>query len=345
MSDYSSNATLAQIAQRLAAASRIAIFTHSKPDGDAVGSTLALARTLAMLGKSASPVYLPPWSARFDALIGATPVIHERHGIWTDAALTSADACAVLDTGSWSQLADAKAFLSPRRESTVLVDHHAHGDGDVAALRHIDTRAASACELVAELCRLLLAAASFRELPGEIAAPLYLGVATDTGWFRYSNTRPATLRLAADLIDAGVDHNRLYRTIEQSDSPRRLLLTQRALASLEYLASDRAALMSITKRDIEECNATQDELGGLTDLPQAVGSVRVVAVLTEVEPRLTKASFRSKAPDPGQPLIDVNKIAQTFGGGGHIQAAGAKLQLPLAQAREQVRAALTGAFA
>jgi phosphoesterase RecJ-like protein len=345
MSDYSSNATLAQIAARLREASKIIIFTHAKPDGDAVGSTLALARALTALGKSAAPIYLPPWSTRFEALIGATPVIHERRGIWTDPALTSADACAVLDTGSWNQLADAKAFLVPRRASTVLVDHHPHGDADVADLRHIDTTSASACELVAELCRLLLSLASIRDLPRHVAEPLYLGLATDTGWFRYSNTRSATLRMAADLIDAGVDHNRLYRNTEQTDSPRRLMLTQRALASLEYLASDRAAMMCVTKRDIEECNATQDELGGLTDLPQAVGSVRAVAVLTEVESTLTKVSLRSKAPDPGQPLIDVNKIAQTLGGGGHVHAAGVKMHMPLAQAREHIRAALIGAFA
>lgn len=345
MNTYVSNATLTQIAQRLSEAKRVAVFTHAKPDGDAVGSTLALARSLALTGKAATPVYLAPWSGRFDALVGGTPVLHERQGVWQDPVIVAADACAVLDTGSWNQLADAKAFLQPRRAATVLVDHHPHGDADVAELRHIETRAASACELVAELCRLILGAPSLRGLPRVVAEPLYLGLATDTGWFRYSNTSAATLRMAADLIDAGVDHNRLYRRIEQSDSPRRLLLTRRALDTLEFIAGERGAMMIVSQRDIEECHATQDELGGLTDLPQSVGSVRVVAVLTEADPALTKVSLRSKAPDDGQTLIDVNKIAQTMGGGGHVHAAGAKLRTPLAEATATVRAALTSALA
>jgi bifunctional oligoribonuclease and PAP phosphatase NrnA len=349
MPAYSSNASLADVAQRLGAARRVAIFTHAKPDGDALGSTLALARALRLRHIEATPVYLPPWSSRFDAIVDGTPVLHmpadpAAAAAWLDRPeLTTADTFAVLDTGSWSQLSHVRPLLEPRAAQCVIVDHHAHGDESIASVRHIDVRAASACELVAEVCRLILGAGAMRELPVSVAEPLYLGVATDTGWFRYSNTKPATLRLAADLIDAGVDHNRLYRRIEQSDSPRRLLLTQRALASLEYLAADRAAIMSITQRDVAECKATQDELGGLTDLPQSVGSVRAVAVLTEVEPALSKVSFRSKAADAGQRVIDVNQLAQQFGGGGHVHAAGAKIALPLAEARRKVADALAQA--
>lgn len=337
---YESNATLRQIADRLRIARRVVLLTHSKPDGDAVGSTLALARTLDRLKIEAVPIYLPPWPTRMNPIVGRTRVIHESHGCWEQPWLESVDTIGILDTGSWVQIADAKPWLASRTSRAVLVDHHSHGDGDIAGMRHIHPASASACELVAELCGILLEITDRRRFPLEIAEPLYLGLATDTGWFRYSNMKPDTLRLAADLIEAGVDANRLYRTVEQADTPSRLELIRRALDSLELLDGNRAAMMTVTRADVAACQASQDEVGGLTDLPQTIGSVRVIAVLTEVEEKLTKVSLRSKAADPGQREVDVNVLAHRFGGGGHVHAAGAKIRLPLADAREKVRKAL-----
>lgn len=333
---YTTNASLADIAARLKAAKSVVLLTHSKPDGDAVGSTLSVARALTRLGIKAAPIYLPPWPSRMDAIVASTHVVHEKHGCWEQPWLNEVDAVAVLDTGSWGQLADARKWLEPRAAMTVLVDHHAHGDGEIASMRHIDASSASACELAAELCRLLLGAKIYRDLPQEIAEPIFLGIATDTGWFRYSNMKPGTLRLAADLIEAGVDHNRLYRQIEQADTPHRLQLIKRALDSLELLDNERAAIMTITQADVAACHATQDEVGGLTDLPQTIGSVRVIAVLTELEPMLTKVSLRSKAANPGQREIDVNTLLNPLGGGGHFHAAGAKIKLPLADTKAKI---------
>ncbi|MBL8747470.1 MAG: DHH family phosphoesterase [Phycisphaerae bacterium] len=338
---YTTNATLADIAARLRAATSVALFTHSKPDGDAVGSTLSVARALIRLGIKATPVYLAPWPSRMDPIVADTRVVHEKHGCWDEPWLKEVDAAAVLDTGSWGQLADARKWLEPRADITVLVDHHSHGDGDIAHLRYIDPSSASACELAAELCRILLNLDAYRQLPADIAEPIYLGVSTDTGWFRYSNMKPSTLRLAADLIEAGVDHNRLYRQVEQADTPHRLQLIKRALDSLELLDQDRAAIMTITKADVTACHASQDEVGGLTDLPQTIGTVRVIAVLTELEPTLTKVSLRSKAANPGQREIDVNALLNPFGGGGHFHAAGAKIKLPLAETKAKIARAIT----
>lgn len=334
--EYVSNATLAQIATRLSEARRVAILTHSKPDGDAVGSSLALARTLAARGVSAIPVFLPPWSPRLDPIVAQTPVIQESHGTWRRDELADIDCVAIVDTGSWTQLADARPWLESHLDQTVVIDHHAHGDPALSSLRHVDTSAAAAAQLVAEVCRLLLAAPSCAALPTTIAEPLYLGLATDTGWFRHSNVTSDVMRLAAQLIDAGVDQNRLYRLVEQNDSPKRLLLIQRALMSLQLLSRDRAAVMSVTAADIAACEASQDELGGLTDLPQTVGTIRVVAVLTELEPHLVKVSLRSKAVEAPEQSVDVNAIAKSLGGGGHVHAAGAKLKLTLVEARARI---------
>ncbi|MDX2115419.1 MAG: DHH family phosphoesterase [Planctomycetota bacterium] len=339
---YASNCTLEELAARLKSVQSAVILTHSKPDGDAFGSTLALARTLHTLGARATPLYLAPRQPRIEIVVAPTHVLHEGKGCFERPEVASADAVVICDTGSWSQLAAAREFLQPRRERTMIIDHHAHGDAEIAALRHVEPRAASTCELMARLCGLLLNVPSAARFPPDIAEPLYLGVATDTGWFRYSSMTSATLRLAADLVDAGVDHNRLYRRIEQADTISRLRIIERALASLELIDDGRAAVMSISLRDVAETGASQDEVGGLTDLPQTLASVRVVAVLNELEGGITKASFRSKAAEPGAPVIDVNALAQTFGGGGHRHAAGAKIAMPLEQARKAVERALAG---
>lgn len=340
--EWRTTASLEQISARLISARRIAVFTHSKPDGDAVGSALALTRALAALGKHAIAVFLTPWSDRFNAVVRDTPVIIE-HERWTDhEELRDIDTAVIVDTGSWSQLADARPWLEPRAADTIILDHHAHGDPGVAPARYIDTAAAAACEIIAALCARLLGIDAPARFPLPVAEALYLGIATDTGWFRYSNTTAQTLRLAADLIDAGVDHNALYRAIEQSDKASRLLLIGRALHSIRFVHNNTIAIMTITLRDIAETGADMEEVGGFTDLPQSVASVRSVAVLVELEPNLIKVSFRSKA---GDDSVDVNLAAQQLGGGGHKHAAGAKIKRPLPEAINAVLDALIKAGA
>ena len=337
---WSSNTTLAEIAVRLRGVARVVVLTHSKPDGDAVGSTLALARSLRRLGIEALPVYLAPWPSKFDTIVGDTPIMHERHKWWDEPEIKSADLALVMDTGSWNQVADAKHFLQGRLTETIIIDHHGHGDIDDQTMRYIDVAAAAAAEPAAALCVMLLGVASPRELPAEIAEPLYLGIASDTGWFRYANTTSHTLRLAADLIDAGVNADRIFQVTEQSDSPARLRLMKRAISGLQLLDNDRVAIMALRRKDFDDTGATDDEAGGLVDLPKSIGTVRVIVLATEMEPGLTKFSFRSKA---GAGEVDVNLLAQRFGGGGHKLAAGAKIKAPLDEAVARVAAALTGA--
>lgn len=335
---WASNATLEQIADRLRAAASVVVTTHSKPDGDAVGATLALARSLNRCGGKATVLYLDPWSSIFDPFIADTPVIHEHRNVWAEPALADPAAVAIVDTGSWNQLADARAWLEPRADRTVVIDHHVHGNPEVASMRCIDPAASSACELVAEVCLKLLGLQRSSELPLDIAEALYLGIATDTGWFRFSNTSAKAMHLAAELLEAGARHSMIYQAVEQNDKPARLKLMARALEHLEFLDHGRIAMMTIAHRDIVETGATMEDAGGMSDIPNCVGSVRVVAVLTELAPSLTKLSLRSK---PGAGAVDVNRMAQRFGGGGHFHAAGAKIPLPLREAADAVARALT----
>lgn len=331
-----SNASIEEVAERLKGARRVVILTHSKPDGDAVGSTLALARALACLEIKATPAYLDPWPARFDPIVGSTPIVREHAGMWDSAALKDPDLIVIVDTGSWNQVADARQFIQARMGRTIVVDHHGHGDITDGTMRHINVSYAAACEPVARICSLLLGA-KLKSLPPDVAEPLYLGIASDTGWFRYSNTTAQTFRLAAALIDAGANADRIFQIAEQSDSPERILLMQRALSSLRLLDDNRVAVMTLRRKDFEETGTTDDEAGGLIDLPRSVGTVRVTLLATEVEPALTKVSFRSKA---GDDEIDVNLIAQRFDGGGHKHAAGAKIKATVDETVERILGAL-----
>lgn len=341
-----STASIDEIAAWLRAVPSVALLTHAKVDGDAVGSTLAVARALTRIGIKATPVYMGLWSNRFDAVVGTTPTIREKHGVWSSPPLSDIQHALVLDTGSWNQLADAKSWLVPRCSRCAVIDHHLHGDADVAPMRFINTKAAAVCEIAAELCVKLLGVRSAAELPVEVAEPLLLGLASDTGWFKHSSTTPHVLHLAGDLMQAGARHNWLFQTVEQGDEPSRLKLIGRALSSLEFHSGSRIAILHTTQADLAECGSTLDDAGGLTDLPLTVGSVRVAASVVEVEPSLSKVSFRSKAGQAGKNEVDVdvNALAQTLGGGGHRHAAGVKIHKPLPEALEAVRSALVRAM-
>jgi bifunctional oligoribonuclease and PAP phosphatase NrnA len=327
---YTSNTTLEAIADRLRAVNTILISTHVKPDGDAIGSTLALARALMRLEKDVTVVHHGPWSHRFDPYLGDVEILHYEG----QCDLPETEAIVIADTGAWSQLTRLKPHLEPRHDKTIVIDHHRHGS-DCAALRFIEPEASAVCEPMARLCKLLL---DVEKLPVDIAEPLYFGIATDTGWFRFNSVRPETFHLAAEFIAAGVDQSAIYRHIEQGDNVPSLILLRKALDSMELLNENGSALMLLTQENIKDAKADPDDTTGLIDVPQRVQSIRVVGLVVELRPDLTKISLRSKPGDqPGEPFVNVDLLAGVFGGGGHVHAAGAKVGKPVAEVLTELR--------
>jgi bifunctional oligoribonuclease and PAP phosphatase NrnA len=318
------------------------VVTHAKPDGDAVGSSVGLARTLARLGVDAGLLYVGPvpgWAEQFTREL---PLRTIAPGTPIDPVGMTPDLVVIVDTGSWSQLSELRPLLQPRADRSIIIDHHLHGDPNVAERRLIQRSAASCTQVLAPLCAGLLGVSSCSALPLEIAEPLYLGLATDTGWLRYSSVSPATLRLAAELLEAGVDHTRLYRIIEQQDAPARWMLFGRALTSLEIARSGSVAIMSLSNRDFAETGAERDQTNGFADMLLTVASVELSVVLSEQDAPsgtapVTKLSFRSK---PGPGAIDVNVLAKTFGGGGHARAAGAKFSGTVSETKARLLSSL-----
>jgi len=171
---------------------------------------------------------------------------------------------------------------------------------------------------------------------------LFAGVAERGGEpFPIDDQPPAGRRVlffpVDELLEAGVDHASVFQRVEQMDRPARLRLLGRALASLELHGDEQIALMCMRRSDFQDCCGDQEDAGGLTDMLLTVAPVRIAASLTEIEGERTKVSLRSKRSyAPGQQTIDVNEIARRLNGGGHAQAAGARLDLPLEEAKRRV---------
>ncbi len=352
MSDgWTTNTTPGDLAGWLRGQRAVVILTHTKPDGDALGSSLALARAInrATGSSGAASVAecwyagpMPPWA---QALMGETKCRVIDPGQPVPGALDPS-AVVVTDTGAWGQLEPFADWLRPRAASTAVIDHHLSGDSEVGDRRLLDTGAAAVVQPVALVCLELLGLDSPTELPADIAEALYLGLATDTGWFRHSNVDRRAMHLAGDLLATGVNHGRLFELIEQQDRTSRLRLLRRALATLEVVPDKHFAMMSLTKSDFDEAGAAPGDSGGFVDIARSVRDIRVTAVLTEAEPDapegpITKISMRSKSePHEGREPVDVAAVCRTLGGGGHARAAGVRLRMPLAEAKAKLLEAL-----
>ena len=350
---YTSTCTVAEAAVRLSRAgegTRLLV-THAKPDGDALGSVMALQRTLHDLGIRADAVVVPPVPDPLRRLAG-----FERVEVWTRGWTPPAgvDQVVVLDTGAWSQLGGMGPVVQERLAETMVIDHHLGGDVN-APFRLIDGEAAAACEIVAEVVQCLVRpghpqgkregdSAAFKPLPGVTRDALFVGIASDTGWFRFSNVRPQTHELAARLIRMGCDHAALYGLLEQADRTEKLDLLTRALGSLIRVPEADAAVMVLRAEDFRATGARPEETERLIDVPQSVDAINVVVLLSEAAGRgntVTRMSFRSKPVGPdGHPPVNVSDLAGRFGGGGHARAAGARRDAPIDEVLPEVLAAL-----
>ena len=369
-SDYTTSTLTLEAAAKwlLEAEGPVLVVTHAKPDGDALGSATAAAGALRARGVEAVTVLCPPVPQNLldlppiqeqlerDELVIFDPAHADEASRIAD--LPRFDRLLIVDTGAYSQLGPLANLVRERVADTLILDHHLSGDVP-APRRYVDGRAAAAAEIVAALIDAMPPPATHADaeergsasdrasgmgLTPAIAEALYVGIASDTGWFRFANTRPATLRLAARLIEAGVDHAALHRRLEQTDRAEKIALLGRALASLRLLNGGKAAVITLTRDDFAQTGATEDETERLIDTPQQIASVEVICLLTEREVpgheaagHHTRLSLRSKPPlDPRAEPVNVAEIARRFGGGGHAQAAGARVDRPLAEVEAEV---------
>jgi len=230
--------------------------------------------------------------------------------------------CNIVDTNSCVQLPQFDEWLKKSKKKILVIDHHITNDG-LGDVELVDTTAAAAGEIVLDLMKY----AGWPLTPG-IAEALFVALSTDTGWFRFGNADSRIFRCAAELIDAGARPNLLYGKMYQNFSPQRLKLMIRMLERLELHFDGRLATQCIMRSDFDETGATGPDTENLIDECQRLTSVEAAALFVELADGKFRCSLRSKAD------IDVRRIAQKYGGGGHKVAAGLTLTGPFENAKQ-----------
>lgn len=301
---------------------RFLLMTHVRPDGDALGSELALAAALRRHGKTARVVIASSLPPRYRFLDPDGTKI-ERFTPPGDG-FRDTDAVIVVDTGTWNQIGDFGPFLKTLDVPKLVIDHHRTQD-DLGGLHLVDTSAEAAGRLVYEAC-----VALGTPVDAEIADALFLAVATDTGWFRHSNTRPETFALAEELTRAGANPNVLFDRLYEQNSFGKLRLTGRALERMTTLADGQVIYTEVHLSDYAETGSTPPDTEDLINFPRSVEGTEVALMFIEQRGGGVKVSFRSRS------KVDVDKIAEQFGGGGHRLAAGATVPGTMDEVRRKV---------
>src|SRR5262245_29930313 len=298
------------------------LMTHIRPDADGLGSQLALAEALRGLGKEPRVVIASRFPPRYTFLDPGRQVV-ENFTPPGDGFRT-ADAIVVMDTGTWNQLGDFGSFLKSFTGPKAVVDHHVT-QNDLGAVRFVDATSESTGRLTYELIRAL-----GTPITPAMANNLFVALATDTGWFRHPNATAASFALAGELVGLGATPTTLYESLYESAPVARLKLHGVALSRLTTRAAGQIAYTEITLKDYVDTGAVPGDTEELVNYPRSVEGVEVALLFIEQAEGDTKVSFRARS------KVDVSRLAETYGGGGHRLAAGARVPEPLAAAREKV---------
>jgi phosphoesterase RecJ-like protein len=303
---------------------RFLLTTHVRPDADGLGSMKALALALTRQGKDVrcliASVFPPRYrfldpESKVERFVASTPPV-------------TPDAVIVLDTGTWNQLGDFGPYLREMTAARVVIDHHQTQD-DLGALCFVDVSAEATGRLAYEAVQ-----AMGVPVDAEIANALFVALAMDTGWYRHSNARAATFELAGRLVAAGARPEFLYERLFEECSLARMKLTGLVLDRLEVTHGGLVAHTELRLADYQATGATPQDSEDLVNFTRSLTGVEVGVFFMEQPRGGVKISFRSRA------KVDVARLAEQFGGGGHRLASGAIIQAPLEQARARVLEAI-----
>lgn len=310
---------------------RFVLSSHVRPDADAIGSEMGMKGILELLGKSVTIVN-PSATPNHLQFLDPQGMIQKLGADIKPKLAREADVHIVLDTSAWQQLADVRGVLEKTAARKVVIDHHISSD-DLGALEFKDVEAAATGVLITELAQFL-----HLTPPPETAEAIFCAIATDTGWFRFSNTDARTLQAAAWLIDRGARPHVLYQQLHERSSLARLKLHGRVLDRVVVECDGRLAHTYVLQDDFKETGAHPSDTEDLVNECLTVEGTQCAAIIVEQQSRQAKVSFRSRTD------LDVAQIAEQFGGGGHKKASGAMLPGPLFAARATVLEVLRNAL-
>jgi phosphoesterase RecJ-like protein len=292
----------------------VALFSHVSPDGDCVGSMLAIGLALEKMGKEVSFYNPDPLPSYLAFLPGSSRI---RRGFPNP----QPKVLMFVDCTDLQRVNLTMSEISP--ESTVLnLDHHISNQF-FGHFNWVDARTSASAEIAVTLINRLGV-----EIDRDLATNLYTAIVTDSGCFQYTNTTAKTHRLTAELLDVGLDLALIHHNIFEQKPLAQIRLLQSALNSLEIQADGQLAVMILSLEDFRSCGAEQELSEGLVNHARSIAGVEVAVLLKEVGPQEIKGGLRSNL------WLNVNEIAAQFGGGGHKRAAGCTLRLPLAEAKQ-----------
>lgn len=308
------NDSFAEIMECILAADSIALSGHLNPDGDAIGACLALGGALEKAGKRVQ-VILESYADKYHLIPNGHLVCEAK-----DAEVPTL--FIALDCGDEGRLGDA-AEIFRRAERKINIDHH-ESNTYFGEWNYVAADASSTSEIVFHLLegRLSITAAE--------AAGLYAGLIYDTGGFRHSSTSPETMRIAGELMGYGIPFTEIYNRFFDARSFTELKLMGRALDNAELLFGGEVVCSAITTTEIEELGGSSRELDAVINYLKGVLGAKIACFFYEKTKTDVKGSFR------GNDGYDVCALAQKFGGGGHVKAAGCTISAPIAQAKAMV---------
>lgn len=306
---------------------RVVLTTHVNPDGDGLGSEVGLAHLLRQQGLEVSIANPSPTPARFGFLFNELPGVDRT----ADAvkALRQAEVIVVIDISDLGRLGMLATTVVDRGVTVCCVDHHVSPGTLPPGPRYMDHTAAATGELVCEI-----ALANDWAVPPLAARALYVAILTDTGGFRFSNTRPRTLRIAAELLEKGaLDAEDIYLDVYANAPPGRPRLLAEVLQTLVVEPDLGLSWVTVPPGALERHAVSVDDLEGISEFPRSVSGTRMALMFREISRGRVKVSLRSVGD------IDVAAFARPFGGGGHVHAAGLSVEGTIPEVQEQVLAA------
>ncbi|MCA1622530.1 MAG: bifunctional oligoribonuclease/PAP phosphatase NrnA [Acidobacteria bacterium] len=295
---------LSQVVELIENKQNFAITTHVRPDGDGIGSSLGLCWLLRSLGKNAEVIVRDGIPISYTLLPGAEEIrqISQVNGKY--------DAIFVIECSDINR----PGIKGLENQITVNIDHHATSE-HFGTINWIDATASAVGEMIYNLCK-----AIGGRITKEIAECVYLALVTDTGSFHFSNTTERTLKIASELVKVGVKPARISEAVYNSYPWSRIELMRQVLATVKRDADGKVAWMRQTHAMSENANAVDGDNSGFVNIPLAAKEVEAVVYMRETAPNNYRVSLRSKGD------INVARVAEKFGGGGHKNAAGCRVE-------------------
>jgi len=296
-----------EIIKAIEKAERIAVLPHVFADGDALGSSIALALALRKMGKQVRVYIEEEIQHTFDFLPGK-----ELIEVF-DGQAEGLDLVLILDTGDLARLG-RRVEIFNKIENTINIDHHTTNT-EFASINLVKSSAAAVGEIIYQLLKSM-----GMEIDQDISTCLYVAIATDTGGFRYSNTTALTHQITADLINSGVDVSKVSQLVFETVPYKKVKLMGLAIDAIEIFEDGKMAFITITDEMMKKTDASEEDCDGLVNIARNIEGVEVAILIRQRSDDEFKINFRS------QNYVDVSAIARKYSGGGHMKAAGCTLK-------------------